>query len=114
MKLRYVTSVEDRVEDELCIDLVNGDLAPNWQSKNLQYYSLGSKNIPGNYGIKDYKTMLLNSWTTEDSDRAKEVRKTIRNAVTTDRPISLVTPSGHPTLYSDAFEDFLRWVESQR
>lgn len=111
--IRYVKSINERQEQELCIDLVNGGFAPSWDIKNAIYYSVGAPKLNAEDYINAYKRYLIGIWQhdgEEDTTEAqlKDALQRIKNKEY--KHICVYTPSGESTPYSEIFMNFLKWV----
>lgn len=123
MNLRYIRTLDEREKGELCIDLLDGFLAPSWQAKNYVAYRTGSKLIGEDHGPVQYKSELFHFWkgtrvygNEEESLQAEKALEFLKKIVEEEdvNDISFVTGSGGPTPFSEMFVDFLNWIKKDK
>lgn len=117
MSYRIVRNSSERKDGEICIDLIDGFLAPSWQARNLLKYSVASPKIKEGSGIVLYKKELLLFWkgtraypNDEDAKQAEKARELLNKIINEGSEVCLATGSGGPTPYSEVFEKFLGYI----
>lgn len=119
MNIRYVKKAQDKAQGEVCIDLVQGFLAPSWQARNLLMYEPGTEHRSKQQSEDYYKRELLLFWkekqmydSEEETKNAQKSLEVLRESLANDSPLCIVTTSGGPTAYSKIFLLFLDYAKN--